>query len=75
MSDSSEVELKALARRVKRMRQLRIHADRTRDPEDIAACQRAEREVDEAVAQVLDYLRPFIKFEEPKPKIFGGPLS
>jgi hypothetical protein len=69
MSDPAEIELKALARKVKRMRQLqRSYFDqrRRKDPDadsTLIASKRAEAEVDEAVAQVLDFRTPSLPWD------------
>lgn len=58
MKANAEDELTALARLVRRMRQLQQHYFRTRDREDLAASKRAEAEVDEAVRDVLEFRTP-----------------
>lgn len=55
---STEDELKAMARAVRRMRQLQTQYFRDRDTSTLKACKRAEREVDDRVEEVLDLRTP-----------------
>lgn len=54
LSGNAEDELRELARRARRMRQLQATYFRTRDADTLTACKRAEKDLDEAVARVLD---------------------
>lgn len=64
MKGNAEDELTALARKVRRMRQLQKHyfdLRRRKDPtaeETLIASKRAEAEVDEAVRDVLEFRTP-----------------
>ncbi len=62
---SAEDELRELARLVRRMRQLQSQYFKTRDKGIIPACQRAERQVDEAVAAALDFRTADLPWEQP----------
>jgi hypothetical protein len=58
MTGNAETDLRALARMVRRVRQLQATYFKTRDPDTLAASKRAERELDAAVAEVLDFHTP-----------------